>query len=96
MNHWEIVEQVAQALGLSESEIVSRTRKSHLVDAKSIIAYKIHNKTGEKLHIIYDVIYHNSTTQQRHCSVVNLLNRYDRLSKYDKNFKYKINLCKEI
>jgi hypothetical protein len=95
-NNWSIVEKVSTALNIPESVIVSRTRKSDVVDAKTIIAYKIYNKTNLKLHLIYDVLYHNSNTKQRHCSVHNLLDRYERLSKYDKIFKQKIILCKEI
>lgn len=98
MNSWDIVELVSKALNIKEVDIVSKSRKTHIVDAKTIIAQKLYEKTSMKLHLIYDVIYHgaNRKPETRHCNIVNLLKRYDNLSTYDKSFKVKIELCKDI
>lgn len=98
INNWEIVEAVSKALNVKEVDIVSKSRKTDIVDAKTIIAQKIYDKTSLKLHLIYDVIYHNQVRkpETRHCNIVNLLKRYDGLSRFDKKFKIKVELCKHI
>mgnify|MGYP003617304354 FL=1 len=98
INTWEIVESVSKALNVKEMDIASKSRKTDIVDAKTIIAQKIYEKTSLKLHLIYDVIYHQQTRKAdtRHCNIVNLLKRYDALSRFNKKFKIKVELCKDI
>lgn len=98
MDNWEIVEQVATALNLTELEVVSKSRKTDIVDAKTIIAYKIKTKNNTRLHLIFDVIYHNQVRkpETRHCNISNLLRRYEKLAKYNKPFKLKIEACRFI
>jgi hypothetical protein len=94
-NSWEVVEAVSKSLNIKELDIVSRSRKTDIVDAKTIIAHILWEKTGLKLHLIYDVIYHNSKRKPegRHCNIVNLLKRYEGLAQYDKAFKVKLQMC---
>ncbi len=97
-NNWEIVEAVSKALNIKEMDIVSKSRKTYIVDAKTIIAFNVYEKTSLKLHLIYDIIYHGQARkpETRHCNIVNLLKRYDNLSKFDKSFKVKLQLCEHI
>jgi flagellar biosynthesis/type III secretory pathway chaperone len=98
MDNSEILEKVAYALNMAEAEVLSKSRKTDIVDAKTIIAYKVHTTNKTKLHIIYDLIYHEQIRkpETRHCNVSNLLRRYNKLSQYDKSFQLKIEACRLI
>lgn len=98
MDNWEIVEKVSSALLISEKDIVSKSRRTDVIDAKTIIAHKIHTINKTKLHLIYDVIYHEQTRkpETRHCNVTNLLKRYKKLSEYNKPFQIKVEACRLI
>jgi len=77
-----IIATVSQEIGVSVSDILSRSRKAHIVNARQISMWVSRWNTQTPLQVIARL--HGCTN---HANVIHACNQVDSFRKFNKNFK---------
>jgi len=92
-NHKMIIDFICYKNGITRFDLMSKSRKRKVVDAKHLCSYFLYNKLSSKpnLQTVAEMVGLTS-----HCTVIHSLSKVKQLIEVDTNFKKKYDEINEI